>query len=113
MDYEVHACLSLLWLSASHVSNTAMWRPMHVHAYRHQADILTSIVSVLQESERKRHLLRLWLSPDDDRPLPGYCEPLASAILPLPSPQHPLRWRCPVYSKDASIAQVQNLHLLD
>jgi hypothetical protein len=28
----------------------------------------------MQEPERKRHLLRLWLSPDDDRPLPDYCE---------------------------------------
>lgn len=25
-----------------------------------------------EESEKKRHLLRLWLSPDDDRPLPDY-----------------------------------------
>lgn len=37
----------------------------------------------MQESDLKRHLLRLWISPTDDRPLPDkYKEILGGSVTP-------------------------------
>jgi hypothetical protein len=50
-----------------------------------------SLCNMLQEPDKQRHLLRLWLSPDDDRPLPDYCESAVHILCSTCPPWQPAR----------------------
>jgi hypothetical protein len=69
VDWEVSACCDLRLCPHLLTCCDA------VNHYRSLVQTISHLLcNVLQEPDRQRHLLRLWLSPDDDRPLPDYCE---------------------------------------
>lgn len=71
VDWEVRQIIR----QSSACADSVMCQPVCCfHIYDQLRLNADALLLSLQDPEKQRHLLRLWLSPDDDRPLPAYCK---------------------------------------